>query len=111
MKKTIKEFINRLRDAWAVVRGYRCVLISYDKDIKDISVEEMLRSTSVLVGVRWFNDSGDVNARSRTDMLLDLFSYDNSIIMITKDADGRLTYCYDCKTEEDFNDLISMEVE
>lgn len=107
MKKTIKEFINRLRDAWAVVRGCRCVLISYDKDI---SVEEMLRSTSVLVGVRWFNDSGDVNARSRTDMLLDLFSYDNSIIMLTKDADGRLTYCYDCKTEEDFDDLINMEV-
>ena len=49
MKKTIKNFIERLRDAWAVVRGYRCVLISYDKDI---SVEEMLRSTSVLVGVR-----------------------------------------------------------
>lgn len=107
MKKTIKIFVNRLRDAWAVVRGYRCVLISYDKDI---SVEEMLSSTSVLVGVRWFNDSGDVNARSRTDMLLDLFSYDNSIMLLTKDADGRLTYCYDCKSEEDFNDLINMEV-
>lgn len=107
MKKTIKNFIERLRDAWAVVRGYRCVLISYDKDI---SVEEILRSTSVFVGVRWFNDSGDVNARSRTDMLLDLFSYDNSIMLLTKDADGRLTYCYDCKTEEDFNDLINMEV-
>lgn len=23
---------------------------------------------------------------------------------------GRLTYCYDCKTEEDFDDLINMEV-
>lgn len=71
----------------------------------------MLRSTSVLVGVRWFNDNGDVNARSRTDMLMDLFRCDNSIMLLTKDADGKLTYCYDCKTEEDFNDLISMEVE
>ncbi len=32
-------------------------------------------------------------------------------MMLAKDADGRLTYCYDCKSEEDFNDLISMEVE
>lgn len=31
-------------------------------------------------------------------------------MMLTKDADGTLTYCYDCKTEEDFDDLINMEV-
>jgi hypothetical protein len=43
-------------------------------------------------------------------MLLDLLNDTNSIMMLTKDADGRLTYCYDCKTEEDFNDLINMEV-
>lgn len=44
------------------------------------------------------------------DMLQDLLSSGNSIMMLTKDADGTLTYCYDCKSEEDFNDLISMEV-
>nr|DAL42941.1 MAG TPA_asm: hypothetical protein [Caudoviricetes sp.] len=46
----------------------------------------------------------------RIDMLQDLLSSGNSIMMLTKDADGTLTYCYDCKSEEDFNDLISMEV-
>jgi hypothetical protein len=43
-------------------------------------------------------------------MLLDLLNDTNSIMMLTKEADGTLTYCYDCKTEEDFNDLINMEV-
>lgn len=43
-------------------------------------------------------------------MLQDLLSSGNSIMMLTKDAYGRLTYCYDCKTEEDFGDLINMEV-
>ena len=43
-------------------------------------------------------------------MLLDLLNDTNSIMMLTKDADGTLTYCYDCKSEEDFDDLISMEV-
>lgn len=43
-------------------------------------------------------------------MLLDLLNDTNSIMMLTKEADGTLTYCYDCKSEEDFNDLTSMEV-
>ena len=43
-------------------------------------------------------------------MLLDLLDDKDSIMLLTKEADGRLTYCYDCKTEEDFKDLISMEV-
>ena len=43
-------------------------------------------------------------------MLLDLLNDTNSIMMLTKDADGTLAYCYDCKSEEDFNDLINMEV-
>lgn len=43
-------------------------------------------------------------------MLDDLLDDTNSIMMLTKEADGRLTYCYDCKSEEDFNDLINMEV-
>lgn len=43
-------------------------------------------------------------------MLQDLLSSGNSIMMLTKEADGRLTYCYDCKSEEDFDDLINMEV-
>ena len=43
-------------------------------------------------------------------MLLDLLNDTNSIMMLTKDADGTLTYCYDCKSEEDFIDLINMEV-
>ena len=43
-------------------------------------------------------------------MLFDLLNDTNSIMMLTKDADGTLSCCYDCKSEEDFNDLINMEV-
>ena len=43
-------------------------------------------------------------------MLFDLLNDTNSIMLLTKDADVTLTYCYDCKSEEDFNDLINMEV-
>lgn len=43
-------------------------------------------------------------------MLFDLLNDTNSIMMLTKDADGTLNYCYDCKSEEDFDDLINMEV-
>ena len=55
-------------------------------------------------------NNDNVNSPSRVDMLFDLLNDTNSIMMLTKDADGTLTYCYDCKSEEDFDDLISMEV-
>ena len=107
MKKTIKEFINRLRDAWAIIRGCNSVFILYDEDT---SKQEVFRTTSFLLGGRWLKNNDNVNCFSRVDMLFDLLNDTNSIMMLTKDADGTLTYCYDCKSEEDFNDLTSMEV-
>lgn len=107
MKKTIKEFINRLRNAWSIIRGHCCVFIRYEEDTSE---QEVFRTTSFVLGARWLRINDNVNYFSRADMLLDLLNDTNSIMMLTKDADGTLTYCYDCKSEEDFNDLISMEV-
>ena len=105
--KTIKEFIDRLRDAWAIIRGCNCVFILYDENTSE---QEVFRTTSFFLGARWLRNNDNVNCFSRVDMLLDLLNDTNSIMMLTKEADGTLTYCYDCKSEEDFNDLISMEV-
>ena len=107
MKKTIKRFIERLRDAWSIIRGHCCVFIRYEKDTSE---QEIFRTTSVFLGARWHGNNDNVNCFSRVDMLFDLLNDTNSIMMLTKDADGTLTYCYDCKSEEDFNDLTSMEV-
>ena len=107
MKKTIKTFINRLRDAWSIIRGRNCVFILYNEDTSE---QEVYRTTSFILGARWLRNNDNVNCFSRVDMLFDLLNETNSIMMFTKDADGTLSYCYDCKTEEDFNDLISMEV-
>ena len=107
MKKTIKRFIERLRDAWSIIRGHCCVFIRYEKDTSE---QEIFRTTSVFLGARWLGNNGNVNYSSRVDMLLDLLNDTDSIMMLTKDADGTLAYCYDCKSEEDFDDLISMEV-
>ena len=107
MKKTIKEFIDRLRDAWAIIRGRQGVHIFFDEDTSE---QEIFRTTSVFLGARWLRNNDNVNRFSRVDMLFDLLNDTNSIMMLTKDADGTLTYCYDCKSEEDFDDLISMEV-
>lgn len=107
MKKTIKDFINRLRDAWSIIRGHCCVFILYEEDTSE---QEIFRTTSFILGARWLRNNDNVNYFSRADMLLDLLNDTNSIMMLTKDADGRLTYCYDCKSEEDFDDLINMEV-
>ena len=107
MKKTIKEFIDRLRDAWAIIRGLNYVFILYDENTSE---QEVSRTTSFIFGRRWLGNNDNVNCFSRVDMLLDLLNDTNSIMMLTKDADGTLTYCYDCKSEEDFNDLINMEV-
>ena len=107
MKKTIKEFINRLRDAWSIIRGHNCVFILYEDNTSE---QECFRTTSFILGARWLRINDNVNYFSRADMLLDLLNDTNSIMMLTKDADGTLTYCYDCKSEEDFDDLISMEV-
>ena len=107
MKKTIKTFVSRLRDAWSIIRGCNCVFILYDEDTSE---QEVFRTTSVFLGARWLRNNDNVNYFSRADMLLDLLNDTNSIMMLTKDADGRLTYCYDCKSEEDFDDLINMEV-
>ena len=107
MKKTIKTFVGRLRDAWSIIRGRNYVFIRHDENTSE---QEMLRATSFILGARWLKNNDNVNCFSRVDMLLDLLNDTNSIMMLTKDADGTLTYCYDCKSEEDFNDLISMEV-
>ena len=107
MKKKIKTFVNRLRDAWSIIRGHNCVFILYEEDTSE---QEIFRTTSFILGARWLRINDNVNYFSRADMLLDLLNDTNSIMMLTKDADGKLTYCYDCKSEEDFDDLISMEV-
>ena len=107
MKKTIKRFIERLRDAWSIIRGHCCVFIRYEKDTSE---QEIFRTTSVFLGARWLRNNDNVNCFSRVHMLYDLLNDTNSIMMLAKDADGTLTYCYDCKSEEDFNDLTSMEV-
>lgn len=107
MKKTIKEFVGRLRDVWAIIRGRNYVFIRNDENT---SKQEGFRTTSFILGAHWLGINGNVNYFSRVEMLLDLLNDTNSIMMLTKDADGTLTYCYDCKSEEDFNDLISMEV-
>lgn len=107
MKKTIKTFVSRLRDAWSIIRGHCCVFILYEDDTSE---QEVYRTTSFILGARWLKNNDNVNSPSRVDMLFDLLNDTNSIMMLTKDADGTLTYCYDCKSEEDFDDLISMEV-
>lgn len=107
MKKTIKTFVGRLRDAWSIIRGHNYVFILYEENTSE---QEIFRTSSFFLGARWLRNNDNVNCFSRADMLLDLLNDTNSIMMLTKDADGRLTYCYDCKSEEDFNDLISMEV-
>lgn len=107
MKKTIKTFVDRLRDAWAIIRGRNYVFICHDENISE---QEGFRTTSFIIGAHWLRNNDNVNYFSRADMLLDLLNDTNSIMMLTKDADGTLSYCYDCKSEEDFNDLISMEV-
>lgn len=107
MKKTIKTFVDRLRDAWAIIRGCNHVFIRYEDNTSE---QEGFRTTSFIIGAHWLRINDHVNYFSRADMLLDLLNDTNSIMMLTKDADGTLSYCYDCKSEEDFNDLISMEV-
>lgn len=107
MKKTIKRFIERLRDAWSIIRERNYVFIRYDEDTSE---QEAFRMTSAVFGARWLRNDDNANYFSRTNMLFDLLDDTNSVMLLTKEADGRLTYCYDCKTEEDFNDLISMEV-
>lgn len=107
MKKTIKEFINRLREAWAIIRGCNYLFVRYDENTNE---QEGFRTTSFITGAQWLRINDNVNYSSRADMLLDLLNDTNSIMMLTKDADGTLTYCYDCKSEEDFDDLINMEV-
>ena len=107
MKKTIKEFIDRLRDAWSIIRGRNYFFVRYDENTGE---QESFRTTSFIFGARWLKNNDNVNCFSRVDMLFDLLNDTNSIMMLTKDADGTLTYCYDCKSEEDFNDLTSMEV-
>lgn len=106
MKKTIMTFVGRLREAWTIIRGRQGVHIFFDEDT---SKQEVFRTTS-FIRVHWLRINDNVNYFSRVDMLLDLLNDTNSIMMLTKDADGTLTYCYDCKSEEDFNDLINMEV-
>lgn len=107
MKKTIKTFVGRLRDVWSIIKGDNYVFVPYER-----AQENGMRSTtiSLISGVRWFSKNNSVSIYPRIDMLQDLLSSGNSIMMLTKDAYGRLTYCYDCKTEEDFDDLINMEV-
>ena len=107
MKKKIKTFVNRLRDAWSIIRGHSCVFIRYEENTSE---QEVFRTTSFFLGARWLRNNDNVDCSSRLDMLIDLLNDTNSIMMLTKDADGTLTYCYDCKSEEDFDDLISMEV-
>lgn len=107
MKETIKTFVSRLRDVWSIIKGDNYVFVPYEKGVD----EQYARYTASLIsGVRWFIKNNSVSIYPRIDMLQDLLSSGNSIMMLTKDAYGRLTYCYDCKTEEDFGDLINMEV-
>ena len=107
MKKIIKTFVSRLRDAWSIIRGHNYVCIRYDENTSE---QEGFRTTSFIIGAHWLRINDNVNYFSRADMLLDLLNDTNSIMMLTKDADGTLSYCYDCKSEEDFDDLINMEV-
>lgn len=107
MKKTISNFIDRLRDAWSIIRGRNYIFIRNDENT---SGQEGCRTTSFILAAHWLRFNDNVNFFSRADMLFDLLNDTNSIMLLTKEADGRLTYCYDCKSGEDFNDLISMEV-
>lgn len=107
MKKTIKTFVDRLRNAWSTIKGDDYIFVSFEKGVNE---QYALYTTSLISGVRLFSKNNSVSIYPRIDMLLDLLNSNNSIMMLTKDADGRLTYCYDCKSEEDFNDLINMEV-
>lgn len=107
MKKTIKEFVGRLRDVWSIIKGRNYVFIRNDENTSE---QEGCRTTSFILGAHWLRINDNVNYFSRAEMLLDLLNDTNRIMMLTKDADGTLTYCYDCKSEEDFDDLINMEV-
>ena len=71
MKKTIKTFVSRLRDAWSIIRGHRCVFILYKEDISE---QDIFRTTSFILGARWLRNNDNVNYFSRADMLLDLLN-------------------------------------
>lgn len=107
MKINKKYIIDRLRDVWSIIKGDDYIFVSYEKGVSE---QYALYTASLISGVRLFSKNNSVSVYPRIDMLLDLLSSNNSIMMLTKDADGGLTYCYDCKSEEDFNDLINMEV-
>lgn len=107
MKKKIKKFIDRLRDVWSIVRGYNYTLVRYSKNT---SAQNAYRTACLFMYVKWIMKSDCADVLPRIEMLQDLLDSDNSVMMLTKDADGRLTYCYDCKSEEDFDDSINMEV-
>lgn len=96
MKKTIKTFVGRLRDAWSIIRGYNSVV--YILFNKDVSKADALFTATFLTGIQWLKSKDDVNVPSRTDMLLDLLSSNNSI-------DGRIILVkgwYDCKRSGDY---------
>lgn len=107
MKKTTKTFFSRLRDAWSIIRGHNYVFIRYDENTSE---QETFRMISVVFGAHWLRNDDNVDYFSRANVLFDLLDDTNSVMLLTKEADGRLTYCYDCKTEEDFDDLTNMEV-
>lgn len=35
MKKTIKTFVGRLRDAWSIIRGDDYIFVSYEKGVDE----------------------------------------------------------------------------
>lgn len=87
MKKTIKTFVGRLRDAWAIIRGRNYVFI---RENEDTSEQEALHTAIFILGARWLKNNDNVNCFSRVDMLLDLLNDTNSIMMLAK-ADQCIT--------------------
>lgn len=84
MKKTIKTFVGRLRDAWAIIRGRNQLLVRYDEDT---SMQDAYRTSCALMGVRWLRNSNNVDFNSRFSMLDDLLNDTN------RGLQGIVGYC------------------
>ena len=97
MKKKIKTFVSRLRDAWSIIRGHCCVFILYEDDTSE---QEVDRTTTALLGARWLRNNGNVNYFSRADMLLDLLNDTNSIMISGKGGKTMQMSLFDDKDDK-----------
>lgn len=58
MKKTIKTFVDRLRNAWSTIKGDDYIFVSFEKGVNE---QYALYTTSLISGVRLFSKNNSVS--------------------------------------------------